>query len=384
MRPTLLSIFLFTVIALHGQTILPPGTTVYQNLKSENFEDSLMIVRDYTNSGIAPCRLDVETYWTRSINLEIWMELRRIERKFDENDRISQFTTSTYNHGRGNWWISKKKIYTYEGDLLTKIEWYTSNGYSGADHSWIEYAYDNQQRLIQEEAYTFYSHISQVHPNSKTLYFYDSQGRSALDSIFNWSISFYLTNVLQRHYNSDGLLDSLVSLVSNSAQNSNTLTTYQYNTQGFQIGKINFFDDNGWSPVTLTEYVYDDEFERLLFEYSIYWNDQTNDWILSSRLKHGEFCTDEIVAEPAPDDQLLFRIYPNPGLQLHLLPLKDNRNINTITFTDIRGVVIFEDQFQWPHLEAVTRKSANVPSGFYFVTIASDKHRQDIKWIKVE
>jgi hypothetical protein len=162
-----------------------------------------------------------------------------------------------------------------------------------------------------------------------------------------------------------------------------SLKTHEYDEfdhlQRITIFKLN----SSWIPDKRIEYAYDSTSARRIFEIQKNWNPNTGSWTDSGRIKNEEFCTDELLPTIATA-QPLFRIYPNPGGELRLLALSDIRNLNTITVMDIRGIVIFSDQFQWPHLDVLQERSRGIPNGFYFVSITSENYRQDLKWIKSE
>jgi hypothetical protein len=138
-----------------------------------------------------------------------------------------------------------------------------------------------------------------------------------------------------------------------------------------------------WLPTIREEYEYDSTQTRRLFTYRKKWNSESNEWYLDSRIKYGAFCTDEVVPEIATE-QPLFRLYPNPGEEIRLLALSDIRNLNNIMVHDIRGVVVYNDQFQWPHIDQITERSRSIPAGFYIVTIYSEDYSQQIRWLKSE
>jgi hypothetical protein len=383
MRNLLLSLTLFFSYSTWAQTTLLPGTIVYQTYLNGEYIDSLFAMDSYTIRDNGNCRLEEEVQWKKFKDPELWRELRKYWYTYNSQDRIATNTYGTYDKDLGDWVRNQTYYYTYSDSLLTEISWSQDDGYSGSDNLSENYTYNDQHKLIRKESFIYYNHYHATHPSKKTEYHYDNLNRLIADTTFNWSVSNIPIGNRRMHYNTLGLLDSLWQNPNSTYWPNNTLDTYEYDNNGFVISITTFIWNNGWTPITKSVNEYDNNQQRLLFVYKNKWNNTNANWQPSTRIKFGEFCKDDIETEESPSEPP-FRLYPNPGKEFHLMPIADIRNENTIHVRDIRGIEIFTETFQWPHLDHITQKSRSIPPGFYFITITGDNYRQDLKWVKVE
>lgn len=366
-----------------AQNYLAPGTEVLQNYRNGAFEDSIITVHNYTIKESNQCRIDRSEYYTRSINPEVWIKYRKIFWEYNQDDRVSQYRISNYNAQGGNW-SGTRYYYTYLDSLLSTIQYsIPQEDYGCSDKQTASYTYDDQGRVIRIQNSRIYCHPGKNLPTNKTEYYYDNEGRISVDSFYNWSVGFVLNRVQTYSYNSNSQLDSLLLINSYTAPLGNTLYTFEYLDNGLPESTSTYAYGEDWIPSLRVEYEYDSTQTRRLFTYRKKWNSETNEWSLYARVIYDEFCTDEVVPEIATE-QPLFRLYPNPGEEIRLLPLSDIRNVNNIMVHDIRGVVVYSDQFQWPHMDQIAERSRSIPAGFYIVTIYSEEYSQQIRWLKSE
>jgi hypothetical protein len=376
---------LFVALAsiANAQNLLLPGTEVLQNYRNGAFEDSIITVHNYTIKESNQCRVDLSEYYTRTINPEVWIKYRKIFWEYNQDDRIAVYKYLNYQKTTRKW-LGYPQYYTYNGSFLSTIHSYIKDeDYSCSDTQTANYTYASQGRLTRIQDNRIYCHTGNYHPNGKTEFYYDEQGRHSIDSIFTWSIDFIPNRVQVYSYNSSGQLDSLKLLRSYTSLLSSTLNTHEYFDTGLPLSTTSHVFGEDWLPTIREEYEYDSTQTRRLFTYRKKWNSESNEWYLDSRIKYGTFCTDEVVPEIATE-QPLFRLYPNPGEEIRLLALSDIRNLNNIMVHDIRGVVVYNDQFQWPHIDQITERSRSIPAGFYIVTIYSEDYSQQIRWLKSE
>jgi hypothetical protein len=366
----------------HPQSLLRPGTVMQQTFLGSNYKDSVLTEYTYTIIDSTHCRTDEITWWSHNINPEVWIEQRRSIYTYDYLNRLTKHDYRNYNAGSRKW-SSQQYHYTYANNLLHSMYHYQRDDQGFNDKITYTYSYDTENKMTKSAGSIYLGKMGYSHPLNKTEFHYDELGRRSIDSIYNWSIDFYPMRIINYTYDEAGRLDSMITMPSQFTALPYSLSTYAYSDNGLLKKTIIHKLDSVWIPEKSVEYIYDSTQTRRTFEIQKTWNPLTGTWVDSGRIKNEEFCTDELVPTAATEHPL-FRLYPNPGNELRLLPLADIRNLNTITVMDIRGVVIFTDQFQWPHLDELRDRSRSIPNGFYFVSITSENYRQDLKWIKAE
>lgn len=365
-----------------SQNLLLPGTVMQQTFDGNAYKDSILTEYTYTIIDSTQCRTDEITWWSHQINPEVWLEQRRSIYRYNNQNRLTTHDHSNYN-AESRKWSGQRYYYTYSNNLLHSMYYYQEDYQGFRDKITYTYSYDADNKMTKSEGSIYLAKMGYSHPSNKTEFYYDEFGRRSIDSVYNWSLNFYPIRIIRYTYDNAGRLDSMINMPSQYTAFPYSLSTYSYNDNGLMQRTIIHKLDSIWIPDKSFEYVYDSTNTRRMFEVQKAWNSSTGGWVDTGRIKNEEFCTDELVPTAATEHPL-FRLYPNPGNELRLLPLADIRNLNTITVMDIRGVVIFTDQFQWPHLDELRDRSRSIPNGFYFVSITSENYRQDLKWIKAE
>ena len=51
---------------------------------------------------------------------------------------------------------------------------------------------------------------------------------------------------------------------------------------------------------------------------------------------------------------------------------------------DSNGTKLISQDLQWPHTDEIVKKSQYLPKGIYLISIISDEHVQNLKWLKDE